>query len=129
MKTVNLEELLPYSAKSVWDIIGDITRCDWVPAVDSITEENGIRSFTMEGIGEVQEKVITLDAENFTLAYSAIKTPSNVEHHLATMQLSPQGDSCLLNWSTEIQPDEFSSAIEAAMKISLDGLKSVLCAS
>ncbi len=126
MKTVKLEELLPYSADVIWNILGDVTRCDWVPAVDSITEENGIRSFAMEGIGEVQEKILKLDSENYCLQYSAIKTPSNVEHHLATIKLRPEGESCFLSWTTEIQPDEFSDAIDAAMKISLEGLKSVL---
>ena len=50
MEIVELQELLPHSVKSVWEIISDVTRSDWVPAVDEISETYGIRSFSMEGI-------------------------------------------------------------------------------
>ena len=55
MKTVNIKERLPFSAQDVWNVISDVERCDWVPAVERITLEGDVRSFTMEGIGEVQE--------------------------------------------------------------------------
>ena len=83
MEIVELQELLPHSVKSVWEIISDVTRSDWVPAVDEISETDGIRSFSMEGIGEIQEKILVNDGGNHRLQYSAIKTPNPLEHHLA----------------------------------------------
>ena len=115
------------SIGNVWVIIADVTRCDWVPGVDAISEKDGIRRFDMAGIGEVQEKILKLDGQNYCLQYSAIKTPSGVDHHLATIQLSAlENDRCLLKWTTEIEPDQFAAAIEQAMKVSLDGLRAVL---
>lgn len=126
MTRIVMEEKLPYSADAVWAIVGDVTRCDWVPAVESIDFADGIRSFTMAGIGEVQERIITCDSEAQCLQYSAIKTPSNVEHHLATIQLTTQGDSCSFSWTVEIRPDAFANSVEQAMLVSLTALKQVL---
>jgi hypothetical protein len=126
MKTVNIKEHLPFSAQDVWDVISDVERCDWVPAVERITLEGDVRSFTMEGIGEVQEKIIKIDTENMVLQYSAIKTPSQVEHHLATMSITVKDDGCEFEWESEIVPDQFSEAIRSGMDISFQGLIRVL---
>ncbi len=126
MATIALEQILPYSADSVWAIIGDVTRCDWVPSVSSIELNGDIRSFAMAGIGEVHEQIISCDSAAMCLKYSAIKTPANVEHHLATIQLSAQENCCNFLWTVEIRPDAFAGSIEAAMQASLTALKQVL---
>ncbi|MFL2856440.1 MAG: SRPBCC family protein [Pseudohongiellaceae bacterium] len=126
MEIVELQELLPHSVKSVWEIISDVTRSDWVPAVDEISEADGIRSFSMEGIGEIQEKILVNDGANHRLQYSAIKTPNPLEHHLATIQLTQEEGKCLFTWTTEIAPERAAATVEQGMKVSLDGLKHVL---
>ena len=73
MKTITIRESLPFRARDVWEIICDVERCDWVPAVEKITVDGDVRSFTMEGIGEVQERILKKDQENMVLQYSAIK--------------------------------------------------------
>jgi hypothetical protein len=129
MAHIVLEEKLPYPASSVWSIIGDVTRCDWVPAVESIEFADGIRKFTMAGIGEVEEKIIRCDSKAQCLQYSAIKTPANVEHHLATIQLTSQPDSCSFSWTVEIRPDPYAESVKHAMQVSLTALKQVLASS
>lgn len=126
MKRIKLEEKLPFNPSEVWKVVGNVTRADWVPSVDAITLKDGVRSFVMEGVGEVQEKILLCDDENHRLEYSAIKTPSGIEHHLATIQLTKVGDNCLFTWTTEIQPDEYAPIVEQGMKISIEGLKAVL---
>lgn len=126
MEVVELKELLPHSVEAVWSILSDITRSDWVPAVNEITVENDIRSFSMEGIGEIQEQILLNDADKHRLQYSAIKTPNPIEHHLATIQLEDSRGQCLLTWTTEIAPERAAAIVEQGMRISLDGLKHVL---
>jgi len=127
MKTVTLNSELESPVETVWAVFADVTRCDWVPGVDAISEQDGIRNFNMAGIGEVQEKILLLDNEQHCLQYSAIKTPSGVAHHLANIQLTALGnDRCQLQWTTEIEPDQFAVAIEQAMNVSLEGLRNVL---
>ena len=127
MKTVTLETDLQAPIDKVWAIFADVTRCDWVPGVDAISEKDGVRSFDMAGIGEIQEKIRLLDAQRHCLQYSAISTPSAIDHHLATIQLTAiDGERCRLHWSTEIEPDQFAAAIEQAMAAALAGLQQVL---
>lgn len=126
MKKIELEEELSFSSLAVWKVVGNVTRADWVPSVDTISIQGGVRTFTMEGVGEVQERIVLCDNENHRLEYSAIKTPSGIEHHLATIQLTEVGSNCLFTWSTEIQPDEYAPIVEQGMKVSLEGLKEVL---
>ena len=126
MKVIKMSEELPYSIDVVWQIISDVTRCDWVPSVNAISLDGNVRKFSMEGIGEVQEKILINDPESYKLQYSAIKAPSPLEHHLATIHLKRSGEDCVFNWISEIAPEEFGEAIESGMKISFDGLKQVL---
>jgi hypothetical protein len=126
MKRIKLEEELPFNSSDIWKIVGNVTRADWVPAVDKITLLDDIRSFVMEGVGEVQEKILLCDNENHRLQYSAFKTPSGIEHHLSTIQLTAVGEHCLFSWTTEIQPDEYALIVEQGMKISIEGLTAVL---
>ena len=126
MKKIKLEEELPFSPSEIWEVVGNVTRADWVPSVNTISLKDSIRTFIMAGVGQIQEKILLCDNENHRLQYSAIKTPSGIEHHLATIQLSPIGNNCLFSWATEIQPDEYAPIAEQGMKISIEALKTIL---
>jgi hypothetical protein len=127
MKTVKITHSFPQSADEVWAIFADVTRCDWVPAVEKITLDGDVRSFEMEGIGEVQERIVSLDHEARRLQYSAIKARSVLEHHLATIQISEAEDGgCHFSWQTEIAPDAFEPAIQQGMDAAFAQLKRLL---
>ena len=126
MKKIKLEEELPFSPSEIWEVVGNVTRADWVPSVNTISLKDSIRTFIMVGVGQIQEKILLCDNENHRLQYSAINTPSGIEHHLATIQLSPIGSNCLFSWATEIQPDEYAPIAEQGMKISIEALKTIL---
>ena len=102
MKTLKEEPIFNCSAESLWNILSDVSRCDWVPTVDEIRLEGDCRIFEMEGMGSVKEKILHLDNESMKLQYSAVETKMPIEH-LATMQvLKINESSCQLKWSTEI---------------------------
>jgi hypothetical protein len=104
-----------------------LNRCDWVPTINKINLEGDCRVFEMEGMGKIKEKILRLDNETMTLQYSAIETRTPIDHHLATIQIEENSDnSCILNWSTEIEPDIFAEAIHQGMLISIEGLKKVI---
>ena len=114
-------------AKELWKILTDVSRCDWVSSVDKIIIEDDCRVFEMEGIGQVKEKILLNDTKNMTLKYSAIQTVVPLNHHLATMNvLYVDDDSCKLEWTTEIDPDNFADAIHHGMIISIQGIKEVI---
>lgn len=126
MQTIKLEQKLACPAGAVWEIVSDVCRSDWVPMVDSISFDGDVRSFEMAGIGRIRERILEVDHDAMRLRYSAISTPANIEHHLATICVVPNGDSCMLQWTTEIAPDQFADTVRGGMKLSIDGLRKVL---
>ena len=125
----SIEEILVLHApiNEVWDILSDISRCDWLPTVNHVEVEGDCRVFEMEGMGKIKEKVIEINHQNKTLKYSAIETRTPIDHHLACMQLNAINDiSTELIWSTKIEPEIFAEAIRQGMLISAEGLKKVL---
>lgn len=126
MQKIHLEQELACTASAVWEVVSDVCRSDWVPMVDSITLVDDVRSFEMEGVGAVRERILEVDHEAFCLRYSAISTPANIEHHLATIRILPNGDSCLLQWTTEIAPDQYADTVRGGMQLSIAGLRKVL---
>ena len=124
-----LSETLTFecSAASLWNILSDVTRCDWVPTIDSINLEGDCRIFEMDGMGKVRERILLLDNEHMKLKYSAIETPAPIEHHLASMQVTEIDDSsCQLDWITEIEPEIFADVIHQGMLISIEGIKNII---
>ena len=126
MKTLKEKPIFNCSAENLWNILSDISRCDWVPTIDEIYLEGDCRIFEMEGMGLVKERILLLDNESMTLEYSAVETKIPIKH-LATMQVSKINESsCQLEWSTEIDPEIFAEAIHQGMLISIEGLKTVI---
>ena len=123
-----IEEIRKFNVKAeeIWEIIGDISRCDWVPGVESIELDEDKRIFKMAGMGDLVEKIIERNDKEMRLIYSAIKTMAPINHHLAQIDLKEEGDKTLFNWSTEIDPPNFAEAIRAGMIASLDKLEELL---
>ena len=127
MKILKEEVLFNCSAKDLWTILSDVSRSDWVPSIESISLTGNLRSFEMDGIGSITEEILLNDDQNMTLQYSAIKTPSIIDHHLATMQISSAGEGqATLLWTTEIDPEIFADGVHHGMLISIEGIKKVI---
>lgn len=126
MKTIKEKEIFPVNAQAIWDIISDPTNSSWVPTVEEISLDGDVRSFSMDGMGELKEKILKIDHDKKIFQYSAIQTPAPIEHHLATIQISPlDNDNCEISWTTEIEPEIFAEGIHQGMLISLKELKKI----
>tara|TARA_B100000214_G_C23638866_1_gene477470 strand:- start:222 stop:617 length:396 start_codon:yes stop_codon:yes gene_type:complete len=127
MKTIEEKRSFKVSPKLIWEIISDLSRSDWVPGVESITLEDNVRTFKMQGMGRLVEKILKCDHDALELEYSAIETLAPINHHLAKIKLvSNENDSTDFIWTTEIDPEEFADAILQGMVSSLDQLELVL---
>ncbi len=127
MKTIEEKRSFNVSPKRIWEIISDLSRSDWVPGVESITLEDNVRTFKMQGMGRLVEKITKCDHDALELEYSAIETLAPINHHLAKIKLvSNENDSTDFIWTTEIDPEEFADAILQGMVSSLDQLELVL---
>ena len=127
MKTLKEGAVFNSAAINLWEILSDVTRCDWIDTVDNIEMEGDCRVFEMSGMGKIKERIIKLDNESMELQYSAVETMAPIKHHLATIKISESGDNeSLLCWTTEIDPEIFAEAIHQGMLISIKGLRKVL---
>ena len=127
MKTLKEEVRFNCPAEELWSVLSDVGRCDWVPTIDEITLEDDCRHFEMTGMGQITEKILKQDHANMILQYTAIQTPAPIEHHLATMQITPLSDQeCMLSWTTEISPDIFADGIHQGMLVSIEGIKKII---
>ena len=127
MKILKEQAVFNSAANNLWQILSDVTRCDWIDTVDNIEMEGDCRIFEMAGMGRIKERIIKLDNESMELQYSAVETMAPIKHHLATIKISEETENkCLLSWTTEIDPEIFADAIHQGMLISIKGLRKVL---
>ena len=91
MKNILEQKTFNHSIDEVWKVISDISRSDWVPGVENIELIDDTRVFKFKGMGDLVEKIIILDNDNYELHYSAIKTDIPIKHHLAKIKLESIG--------------------------------------
>ena len=126
MNVLKLSESLNHTAVTVWKVISDLSRTDWVPGVDEISLQDDTRHFFMEGMGKIKEKIVLCDHKNMILKYTAIESPVELNHHLACIEVSENKMGCDFKCTTEIDPEIYSSGIEQGMISSLKELKKIL---
>ena len=127
MKTLKEKAVFNSAASNLWKILSDVTRCDWIDTIDSIEMEGDCRVFEMAGMGKIKERIIKLDNGSMELQYSAVETSTPINHHLATIKIfEVANNECMLDWTTEIDPEIFADAIHQGMLISISGLRKVL---
>ena len=103
MKTIEEKRSFNVSPQMIWNIISDLSRSDWVPGVESITLEDNVRTFKMQGMGRLVEKIVKCDHDALELQYSAIETLAPINHHLAKIKLvSNENESTDFIWTTVI---------------------------
>jgi hypothetical protein len=81
----------------------------------------------LPGAGEIQERIIERDEENYFLRYQCIESPIPLEFHEARMQLTRESpNQCRLTWEAEIQPASFESFLQESMSSALAQLITVV---
>ena len=126
MKSIKEVRDFEFPTTVIWDIISDISRCDWVPGVESIELDGNKRIFKMSGMGRLVEEILECNDSKMELTYSAVETMAPIGHHLAKIKLYAKDERTVFEWTTEIDPPEFSDAIQQGMLASLDQLDKVL---
>lgn len=125
MIAVERQLLLAAAPSVVWTIVGDVTRIDWVPVITHCTLQGDVRTMTMTGVGEVQERILRRDPATMQLEYGLINNP-RVTVHRARLQVLPHAAGCELVWITQIEPDALEPLIAAGMDASLTALRALV---
>jgi hypothetical protein len=122
---VERQLILAAAPSVVWAIVGDVTRIDWVPVITQCSLLGDVRTMTMTGVGEVQERILSRDPVAMRLEYGLINNP-RVTVHRASLQVLPHPAGCELAWTTQIEPDALEPLIAAGMDASLTALRALV---
>lgn len=114
------------SADDVWALIGDFGGIgDWMPGIDACELEGDVRKLQTMGI-EIHEQMTGRDDAARRVSYSIVKSPMPLEHHLATLTVTPDGDGSRLEWAYEVRPDEMAAAFGPVYEGSAQAVKQQL---
>jgi carbon monoxide dehydrogenase subunit G len=114
------------SADDVWALIGDFGGLgDWMPGIDRCEVEGDVRKLQTMGM-EIHEQMTERDDAARSISYTIVQSPMPLEHHLATLTVTPDGDGSRLEWAYEVRPDEMAAAFGPVYEGSAQAVKQQL---
>ena len=121
MAKVSMNSVFAISPDELWKLIGKFNALpDWHPAVQSSKlEDNGrLRRLSILGMGEIVERLETIDEKDRLYRYSIVSGPLPVANYTATLRVRDDGKGqALVEGSSEFDP--------AAGAPEMDAIKSV----
>ena len=126
MVKIKIEKQIKCTVDSLWELFSDVTRSDWVPFANKILYEDGVRTFIMEGVGEIKEKIIEINHSEKSLTYKVVQSPVPLDHHLAKVTILEDKNFSKLIWVSEIKPDKFEKLIKDGMESSREMIQKIL---
>jgi hypothetical protein len=111
-------------ADDVWKVVRDFGGlAAWMPGVDSCRVEGDERILEMMGM-ELTEKLVRLDEGARTLVYGITKSPMPIEHHEATIAVTPIDEqSSHVTYTVDVAPDSMTEMMSNAYAGALQALK------
>ena len=123
---IKIEEILPYPPATIWAVVGEPGRVDWVPGVESAEFDGEVRRFEMVGAGGLAERINERDAGRMYLEYSVIESTPPLQSHVASITLEPHEGGTRFIWQTTVEPVAVEPFIATGMKGSLAQLADIL---
>ncbi len=110
----------------VWALVGRFEGLDeWMPGIDSCEMDGDVRKLQTMGM-EIHEQMKDRDDAARRISYSIVKSPMPVEHHLATLTVTAEGEGSRLEWAYEILPDDMAAAFGPVYEGSVKAVKAQL---
>jgi carbon monoxide dehydrogenase subunit G len=115
------------SPDEVWKLVREFGGLEtWMPGVESCVVDGDMRTIGMMGM-QVKEQLRERDDAARRFSYSLVESPlGNLESHLVTIAVEPEGNGSHVTWSVEVAPDDLlpiflpiyeSSVVELKKKI------------
>ena len=95
------------SPDEVWKLLREFGGlADWMPGIEACSVDGDVRTLQTMGI-EIKEQLRSLDDDERRISYSVVESPmGNLESHLATISVDPEGNGSHVTWAVEVVPDE-----------------------
>ena len=111
------------SADDVWKVVGDFGGlASWMPGIETCTVEGDLRTISMSGM-EIGERLVRRDDAERVLVYSIASGPAPVDHHEATITVTPAGSGSHVTWAVDVEPETMLPLFTQIYQQSLDALK------
>jgi hypothetical protein len=119
MTTLTVSDTFDAPIDRVWPLISDFGGIGkYMRGLDSCeVEGEGIGADRVIGMagGQVVERLTWLDNDRHALSYTIVSAPLPLRRYVATIQLSPDGARCGVEWTGHFEPDGVS--LEDAKKL------------
>jgi hypothetical protein len=131
MATLRSHARIHRRADDVWAVLARPERIrEWFPGVVDATVADGVRTLTLRTGMPLVEEIVTLDHRLRRFQYR-VTGPIPMRFHLGTMDViddDPDGDgsSCLLVYSTEIEPEPMAFVFDGAVAAATANLARML---
>lgn len=120
------EVTIARSPEDVWALVGQFESLgEWMPGIDACEIDGDVRKLQMMGM-EIHEQLKDRDEAAKRISYSIVKSPMPLEHHLATLTVTPDGDGSRLEWAYEVRPDDMAAAFGPVYEGSAQTVKQIL---
>jgi carbon monoxide dehydrogenase subunit G len=111
------------SADDVWAVAGDFGGlAGWMPGIEKCTVAGDVRTVEMSGMA-IGERLVRRDDVERVLVYSIASGPAPVDHHEATITVTPVGDGAHVTWAVDVEPATMLDLFTGIYQQSLDALK------
>ncbi len=107
---------------AVWALVGDFGGiAGWMPGMESCRVEGEHRILDTMGM-TITERLVARDDTARAITYSIVDGVP-VEHHEATVTVTPSGDGSHVTWAVDATPDEMCDLMTTIYQQSLEALK------
>jgi carbon monoxide dehydrogenase subunit G len=111
------------SADDVWKVAGDFGGlAGWMPGIEKCTVDGDIRTIEMSGM-QIGDRLVRRDDPGRELVYAIASGPAPVDHHEATITVTPAGSGSHVTWAVEVAPDSMLELFQGIYQQSLEALK------
>ena len=124
MGQARAETTIAKPADDVWATIGNFGELGWMPGVDACRLEGDERTISMFGM-EITEKQLRRDDAGRSYTYGIVGGPVQVEHHEATLTVTPKGDASHVTWDVDCD-DAMTEMMQSTYQGALDAVKGQL---
>jgi len=122
MKTGQADIDIKATPEDVWAVIGEFGGMhEWMPGIDSCEVVGDDRLIGAGGM-VITEHLVARDEARRQITYSVVAGVP-IEHHQATITVTPAGDVTHVTWVVETIPDEMNELMVNAYGRALDALK------
>lgn len=113
MTTISKSITISAPMSKVWEKISDTGRIsDLIGFLASSQQSGDTRVCTLEGGGELTEKIVSVDHDLKRVAYAITSSPLNMDFHVASMQLEEDHGKTRLDWVVDLLPADARDHME-----------------